>query len=195
METPIFIFSLPRSGSTLLQRVLMSSPQICSVSEPWVLLPQIYILRKEGTLSDYSSYTAHKGNMDFINNLPNKEEDYFDSLRQFMLDLYSKQCQNNEQYFLDKTPRYYLIIDEIVKLFPKAKFIFLFRNPIHVFASIINTWGKGRFRKQYANYNDIVDGTKMLSQGYSKYKGISISIKYEDFILNPLEELEEKLGI
>ena len=54
MQAPIFVFSLPRSGSTLLQRVLMSHNDISSVAEPWILLPQIYSLKKEGTLSEYS---------------------------------------------------------------------------------------------------------------------------------------------
>ena len=39
MKSPIFLFSLPRSGSTLLQRVLMSHKDIASVAEPWLMLP------------------------------------------------------------------------------------------------------------------------------------------------------------
>ena len=145
MQSPIFIFSLPRSGSTLLQRILMSHSQICSIAEPWILLPQFYMLKKNGTLSDYSSLTAYKAVTDFVENLPKKHKDYKNSLRDFVLDLYQKQCQNNERYFLDKTPRYYLIIDEIIDLFPDAKFIFLFRNPVHIYASSINTWGQWTF--------------------------------------------------
>lgn len=191
MQSPIFIFSLPRAGSTLLQRVLMTNKNIASVAEPWVLLPQIYVLKQEGTLSEYSSLTAHKGIKDFINNLPNKEEDYLESLRLFISDLYKKQCTNEERYFLDKTPRYYLIIDEINKLFPDAKFIFLFRNPVHVYASILNTWGNNRLNKFHGNYDDISEGFKMLSQGYIKFEKKSIAVNYENFILNPKKELEK----
>ena len=36
---PIFIFSAPRSGSTLLQRVLAAHTQVATASEPWILLP------------------------------------------------------------------------------------------------------------------------------------------------------------
>jgi hypothetical protein len=191
MESPIFIFSLPRSGSTLLQRVLMSHPQVCSVAEPWLLLPQTYLLKNKGTLSDYSSLTANKALKDFIGNLPQKDKDYSDSLRQFILDLYSKQCKQGERYFLDKTPRYYLIVDEIVSLFPNAKFIFLFRNPLQAYASGINTWGKGRFKKYYSTRPDIILGTKLLSKGFFKHKDKSISINYEDFVSNTPKELEK----
>jgi len=184
MQSPIFIFSLPRSGSTLMQRVLMSHEDICSVAEPWVLLPQIYMLKSEGTLSEYSSRSSHEAISDFIKNLPNGNQDYNSALRNFILELYTKQCRLNERYFLDKTPRYYLIIDEIVKLFPDAKFIFLFRNPIHVYASMISTWGENRFRKVRSSQNDIALGTKLLSKAYKKYNDIAISVNYESFVSN-----------
>lgn len=191
MQTPIFIFSIPRSGSTLLQRVLMSHKDICSIAEPWLLLPQLYNLRREGTLSEYSSLTAYSALQDFIKNLPNKQTDYNDSLKTFILDLYSKQCQNDERYFLDKTPRYYLIIDDIIKVFPEAKFIFLFRNPVHVYASAVSTWGNNRFNKLRSTYNDIILGTKLLSEGYVKHRDKSISINYENFVTNFEVELQK----
>ncbi|WP_033959544.1 sulfotransferase family protein [Psychroserpens jangbogonensis] len=190
MQAPIFIFSLPRSGSTLLQRVLMSHEDVCSVAEPWVLLPQMYLLKEKGTLSEYSSLTTYWAVKDFINNLPNKEIDYNESLKTFILDLYSKQCQNNERYFLDKTPRYYLIIDEIVNLFPEAKFIFLFRNPIQAYASVVKTWGNNRFNKIRSSYDDIVLGTQLLSEGYNKHKDKSIAVNYEKLVVNFETELK-----
>lgn len=193
MQSPIFIFSLPRAGSTLLQRVLMSHTAIYSISEPWILLPYLYATKTKGTLSEYSSLTATTGINDFINNLPNKREDYKESQRKFITELYTKQCKKGEKYFLDKTPRYYLIIDEIVELFPGAKFIFLFRNPIHVYASIVNTWGKGRFKNIISTYDDLIKGTKELSKGYTKHKSISYAVNYEDFIINTESKLDEIL--
>ena len=76
MKSPIFIFSLPRAGSTLLQRVLMAHKDISSVAEPWILLPNVYTTKDKGTLSEYASTVSYKGVSDFINNLPNKKNDY-----------------------------------------------------------------------------------------------------------------------
>src|SRR5665213_3086127 len=50
---PIFIFSISRSGSTLLQRVLAAHPEVATVSEPWLLLPFVYSMRTEGVIADY----------------------------------------------------------------------------------------------------------------------------------------------
>ena len=160
MKAPIFIFSLPRSGSTLLQRVLMSHSQIASVAEPWLMLPFCYAHKKKGVLAEYSHSVSTDAFADFINNLPNGENDYFEALNEFACTLYQKQCMNNETYFLDKTPRYYFIVPEILEIFPDAKFIFLFRNPLHVMSSIIQTWCDGNLRKLYSYERDLNLGPK-----------------------------------
>lgn len=190
----VFIFSLPRSGSTLLQRNLMSHKEIFSTSEPWILLPQVYSLRSDGGLSEYGSLSASRAISDLIDNLPNKKQDYYDSLRIFINDIQEKLSINNETYFLDKTPRYYLIIDEIAKIFPEAKFIFLFRSPEQVYASMLQTWAKGNFRPFLRSYYDLVKGFEMISEGYLKHKNRSIFVKYEDFVVNPEKELKNILN-
>jgi hypothetical protein len=40
--TAIFLLSLPRSGSTLAQRILAAHEGIATTSEPWILLPYGY---------------------------------------------------------------------------------------------------------------------------------------------------------
>ncbi|MBT8101022.1 MAG: sulfotransferase, partial [Gammaproteobacteria bacterium] len=53
MLRPVFLLSLPRSGSTLLQRMLMTHPAISSVPEPWLLLPIFYPRRTSGHSAEY----------------------------------------------------------------------------------------------------------------------------------------------
>jgi len=191
MKSPIFIFSLPRSGSTLLQRVLMSHSQIASVAEPWVMLPFSYAYKSNGVLTEYSHNVSFSAIEDFVDNLPNKENDYYEALGDFASTLYGKQCKNNERYFLDKTPRYYLIIPEILKAFPDAKFIFLFRNPIHVMSSMMQTWSNGTFRKMYSHERDLNLGPKALSEGYELLDDKALAIQYEQFISNPAMYVEK----
>ena len=135
---PIFLFSLPRSGSTLLQRLLAGHPDIMTVSEPWLLLPFCYAVKPEGLFSEYNHGWAAKALNEFILGLPNQELDYYKVLNRFALALYGGANKNNALYFLDKTPRYYLIIPQIVEIFPEAKFIFLFRNPSKYSALLSN---------------------------------------------------------
>jgi hypothetical protein len=163
----------------------MSHKDIASVAEPWLLLPFGYAYKKEGVLTEYAHNVSYAAFEDFIDNLPNKEDDYYDALGSFANTLYEKQCPNNEKYFLDKTPRYYHIIPQIAKAFPDAKFVFLFRNPIHVMSSMIQTWCDGRLNKMYSFERDLNYGPEALSQGYELLKDKAYAIRYEEYVQDP----------
>ena len=62
----IFLLSLPRSGSTLLQRLISAHEDISSTSECWFLLPLIYMKKRYGTFSEYGSFEAYKSIEDYI---------------------------------------------------------------------------------------------------------------------------------
>jgi len=137
MVSPVFLLSLPRSGSTLLQRILMAHPQIASTGEPWLLLPPVFAQRKKGTLTSYGHHSLYQSLNSFISTLPRMHDDYWAARRLFARELYSKQCASEEIYFLDKTPRYYLILEELRKMFPDGKYIYLFREPLSIVASML----------------------------------------------------------
>lgn len=190
MKKLIFLFSLPRSGSTLLQTLLNAHSKITSIPEPWILLPLLYILKSKGKATEYSASVCHRAIRDFITKLPNKENDFIKSIHFFAHSLYEKVSDENALYFLDKTPRYYFIIPEIKRTFPNAKFIFLFRNPLAILASVIETWGGGKLDLG-SSYRDLYLGPKLLTKGYKLLKEESVRINYENLVKNPRKELEK----
>lgn len=163
----------------------MTHPQIKSVAEPWLLLPLVYNRKMEGTLTSYSHELSCLAQKDFVSALPGGEDSYNHLLSKFILELYAKQCSNDEMYFLDKTPRYYHIIPEIAKMFPDAKFIFLFRNPVHVFSSILRTWCEDRLKYLHFYELDIYEGPKALSRGSELLKEKAYLINYEALVDRP----------
>jgi len=163
----------------------MSHNEIASISEPWLLLPFLYAQKQYGTLAEYAHSGVYRAINTFINNLPGKQEDYNAELKKFFVALYEKQCTNNETYFLDKTPRYYLIIPEIAQLFPNAKFVFLFRNPIQIMSSIMETWCNSTFKGIHSYDIDLKRGPELLSQGYQLLKDKAYAFQYEQFVTNP----------
>jgi hypothetical protein len=187
--SPIFLFSLPRSGSTLLQRILSTHADISSKSELWFLLPHVEALMNKFTYSHYSNYSLKNATKALLEQLPRGEDDYYQAIRALSDYLYRRLSKNNEIYLLDKTPRYYLIINEIVKIYPEAKFIFLFRNPLAVAASIIESFNRDRLG-DYRHRIDLYLGPKMLADGYEHIKDRSIVIRYEDFVSKPSSTLE-----
>jgi hypothetical protein len=190
MKNIIFLLSLPRSGSTMLQKVLMGNSKIATHAEPWILLPLIYSLkRKNGLQAEYAQSASYR----FTSELE-------ESLNDKTFDKYINSCIHNiftdltvlEDYFLDKTPRYYLILEELVEIFPDAKFIVLYRNPLSIFSSILMS-------KQMCNNNivnldkylvDLHKGFTSLGKLPDKIKRNAYIVKYEDFVLEPSKYTE-----
>lgn len=184
---PIFLLSLPRSGSTLVQRVLASTPGISTTPEPWFLLPQIYALRERGVEAEYVQVSSARAIRGFADHLPNGMADYHATLRDFALRLYDLAANGSQdRYFLDKTPRYHLIVDELFELFPEARFVFLWRNPLAVAASIVETWADGRWAVDRWHV-DLFDGVTNLTDGFRAHEGAALSVRFEDLVGEPLE--------
>ena len=186
--TPIFIYSLPRSGSTLLQRLLASHSQVSTASETWLLLPQIYALKKDGIYSEYQHHFSHMAINDFIGILPCGKDGYIRHLREFIKALYRDASSDNERYFVDKTPRYHLIVNDIIEMFPDAKHVFLWRNPLSIVASMIETWGGGNWNI-FKYKVDLYKGLPNLIDAYEKNKDKVYSLRYEDLVTDVKSEI------
>jgi hypothetical protein len=136
---PIFLFSISRSGSTLVQRIIGAHNGVATVSEPWLLLPHIYSFRREGIDAEYPHAAMVDAIEDFSQELPAGIDDYRQEMHDYILRLYRKAAGPEALYFLDKSP-YYFVAREIIALFPEGKFVFLWRNPLSIAASSMATW-------------------------------------------------------
>jgi len=171
----------------------MNHKDISSVSEPWLLLPLIYTLKARKVKVEYNAGTCRRAIKDLINNLPNKKQSYNESLKKFVFDLYGKLDKKESFYFIDKTPRYYYIIPEIAEIFPNAKFIFLFRNPLGALASVMKTWNNDTL-DWGDHHDDFNKGIISLVQGYEKLKNKSIFINYESLVARPEASINKILN-
>jgi hypothetical protein len=181
LPVPIFIFSITRSGSTLVQRVIGSYPEVATVSEPWLLIPLLYALRTRGVVAEYTHPLAVDAIEDFCRQLPGGVEDFHAELRRFVLRLYSKAAHHNRiRYFLDKTPPYFFVVDEILELFPQAKCILLWRNPLMVLSSLIDldggAWDPARYRE------NLFDGLAKLTWAQERHPERLCAVRYEDLV-------------
>lgn len=183
--TPLFIFSLPRSGSTLLQRIIGASDKVQTLSEPWLLLPILGSYSEVNIYAEYGHSLYRKAFKDLMQSYPGGLNSYRKRINDFIVHVYSDLARDEAKYFLDKTPRYHLICDEIIEIFPEARFIFLWRNPEDVVQSIANTWYNGDWVTHPFEV-DLFKGLKKLSQSYKNQAGNSnvLSMRYED-LTNP----------
>ena len=117
---PIFIIGLPRSGSTLVESILTSSPQkIPSLGENHVI--NTSILEEIGPKIYKNDF-----NIDYFNfelNLENINKHVINKYSQFY-----KNSHKKNQRFIDKSLENFFNIEVIIELFPNAKFLHTFRN-------------------------------------------------------------------
>lgn len=184
-QRPLFLLSLPRSGSTLVQRVLAVHEEISTVPETWLLLPQVYAMRERGAFAEYGHTPASRAIREFADRLPGGRADYDEDLRRFILALYARASGGKGAYFLDKTPRYHFVADDLFRIFPEAKVIFLWRNPLAVVASITETWGRGRWNVGRWR-NDLFDGVANLVAAYEANAARAHAVRYEDLVEDDL---------
>jgi hypothetical protein len=194
-ENLIFIISQPRSGSTLLQRVLAGHPEIQTSAETWLMLHPVYALKGAGIETEYDAQWAASGVQEFLDNYTDGRPVYDDAIRAWARVIYGNAlAKSGKRYFLDKTPRYFFIIPELYRLFPKAKFIFLIRNPMAVLASELTTYVKGDWPVLGLFQPDLLLAPRRLLEGINFLGDEGIVIRYEEFVASPAESIEALCG-
>jgi hypothetical protein len=171
----------------MLQKVLGSHSAIHTLSEPWVALPPLFGLRENGIAADYSANLAHIGIHDFLEQLPEGEEAYWESVRLMLGHLYGRALEESgKRFFLDKTPRYHMILPELRRVFPEAHFIFLLRNPLAVLASVIDTWAPDDCVHCLRPFrHDLMRAPGLISDAIGQAGEKSVVIRYEDLVVQP----------
>jgi hypothetical protein len=168
--------------------MLAGHSQIDIIAEPNILLPLFYTLRKEQVYAIYEHEYVVESIENFCKNLPGGRDDYYAEIKEMVIRLYSKSSTNSTSYVLDKSPNYCLIANEIINLFEGSKFIFLWRNPLSIISSFLNTWMNG-YWNIYHYENHLYLGLDNLVNCYFAHTSNICSIKYEDLVLqHPLRK-------
>jgi hypothetical protein len=152
----------------------------------------VYALREGVHEAEYDARLAFRALQDFLGTLDGGQDHYIAALRQMALHLYCTACQQaGKLYFLDKTPRYFFIIPELIRIFPEAKFIILLRNPLGVLASILNTWVRGDWIRLSRHRDNLLTAPRLLLEGIHHLNGRALILHYENLVSKPTEQVVE----
>lgn len=190
---PSFLLSLPRSGSTLLQRLLGAHSRVATVAEPWLLLPPLYALREDGVYAEYGHKVASRAVQGSFTHLPDGRRDYLDAVSTMARVVYGRMSPPTAEIFLDKTPRYGLVIEELLSTFPESPFILLYRNPLAVVASMISTFHQGSW-KIHVHKPDLYLLAERLLEAQRRHQHAFTVVRYEDLVDDPQTTLTRVLG-
>ncbi len=136
-ERLFFVIGSPRSGTTLLMRMLNVHTEIHSRPEPHLLTPLAHLgYYAHVDKAPYDPFQSGEAARAFVADLPGGERDYLDALRAYTDTLYGRMLSpTGRRYFLDKTPAYALVLPFLWRLYPNAVYVVLTRHPFAIFAS------------------------------------------------------------
>jgi hypothetical protein len=145
----LFVIGPPRSGTTLLMRMLSSHSAIYSRPEPHLLTPLAHLGYYDTVdAAPFDHLQAAQAMRELVADLPHGEQDYLDACRAYTDILYGRVLAargKGKPLFLDKTPANALVLPFITKLYPKARYVVLTRHPAAVFSSYANSFFDGDY--------------------------------------------------
>lgn len=126
-----FACGAPKSGTTWLQRVLDAHPQIqCSGEGHFIDRFSVPLAKVVRDYADYMALVAGRVYEDKPYYPPLIQEDFDRIVRGFILDrLMARDPGPDVGWIGDKTPRYTHSLPSLLRLFPKARFINIVRDP------------------------------------------------------------------
>jgi hypothetical protein len=158
-EKVIFVVGSPRSGSTMLARMISSHSAVYGRPEPHLLTPLAHLgYFANVDKAPFDHVLAAESTREFVADLPGGEQDYVDACRAYTDTLYLRMLATkpNKRFFLDKTPAYALVLDFIARIYPNAKFVVLTRHPLAVFSSFAESFFDSDWEAAHA-YNPITE--------------------------------------
>lgn len=186
--TPVFLISMPRSGSTLLEQMLSTHAGIEAVGE----LPYIRALLRS-TMELHTRRGTARVPQVVLNLSPSEKE----ALGSDYLNRSALHRQSGARLFIDKMPMNWSDVLFIRQILPHAKFIEIrreamdccFSNYIHYFSrahsASFSLEGMGRAYVDYVRLMDHIDAVA---------PGLIHHVAYEQLVEDPESELQAVLG-
>ena len=198
-EDPIFIVGFPRSGTTLLQLLLSNAPETKT-------LPETHFFT---TLRIMGYFDNGNFDKDFFEerisrflgleySLPRKYfileqginykilKELFESVISCYFENHSKKSTFR---LIEKTPGHLKHVRNIYRLYPKAKFIYIRRNPLNAIQSFINKLPGGKQKDIIALARKWQAGDNLFREFFKENIANCYVISYEELITNPHKEL------
>jgi len=190
----LFVIGAPRSGTTMLERMLSSHSMVQGGPEPHLLTPLAHLgVWDKVDKAPYDHVLAAESQKLFVEQLPRQEQDYWDACRAYCEVLYGRylEVKGGRPVCLDKTPAYGLILPFLMKVFPDAKYVVLTRHPLAMFSSFANSFFDGDYQAAQ-QYNPIIKRYVPALAAFLRQREVPfIHVRYEDLVKDPATWFEK----
>ena len=172
-NSPVFLIGFPRSGTTLLDTILRSHPDIDVLEEKPLINSVEQIIKSKFNYS--------------LDELSKLNEDELDFLRNHYLEILQNNCDNkNAKTLIDKFPFQTVCLPLINLLFPNAKIIFTHRNPYDTVLSCFQQSFEPN--NAMSNFRSIESASKIYDLTMSTWLDYKSNLKI-NFIISKYEDL------
>jgi tetratricopeptide (TPR) repeat protein len=178
-KQPIFVLGMPRSGTTLVDRIISSHTEVVSAGELQNFAVELKKLSKTSSRQVLDIETISRA----------KELDFLDLGNRYLISV--GPVNGNATHFIDKMPLNFLYIGLIKKALPNAKIIILNRHAMDTCLSNFRTLFAVNF--SYYNYAyDLLDSGRYFSLfrdlmdfWQSLYGDSLLEMSYENLVAEP----------
>ena len=175
-DGPIFIVGMPRTGTTLLERILTQSSSVKSAGE----------LLDFGTLLATATELRSITEPDASPALASLGIDFAALGREYVRG--AREAAGGSSRFIDKMPINYIYCGMIRKALPKARIIHLVRDPIDCCYAVFKTQFFQAYNFSYdleelANY--YIAYHHLMRHWHQVMPGAILDVRYEDFVADP----------
>src|SRR2546422_7494534 len=184
----IFLIGAPRSGTTLLARMLGAHSAVYQRAEPHLITPIAHLgYYAKVQKAPYDPQNAEQAIRELVADLPRGEEDYLDALRAYADTLYGRMLAlgPGKRFFLDKTPAYALVLPFLTKLYPRAHYVVLTRHPLAVLTSYVESFFDGDYQVATAHNPILTRYVPALARLLREGPVPSLHVKYEELVREP----------
>jgi tetratricopeptide (TPR) repeat protein len=182
-EEPIFIVGLPRTGTTLVERILGNHSQVHSAGELQALSESIgAALDRKSAVEDWLGYASALGGLDGES-----------IAREYLAR--SRSRRGEKARFSDKQTANFFYCALILRAFPKARIVHVTRHPLAACYAIYKTrfYGTFTFGNDLAELGDFyVDYRRLMAHWHGIVPGRILDLAYED-VVSALEPTTRRL--
>ncbi|MEE9607233.1 MAG: sulfotransferase [Myxococcota bacterium] len=195
-----FLIGPPRSGSTLLARMLGTHSAVHAPAEPHLLTPLAHLGYYASVESaPYDPIISRGAIRELVGELPGGEASYLEALRAYSDAIYSPLLEaSGKRLLLDKTPAYALVLDFLAKLYPRSRYVVLTRHPLAIWSSQVQSFFDGDYQAAH-RLNPLLERYVPAMARFLRERPVPLHhVRYEELVKDPgtqLEGLCEFLGL
>jgi tetratricopeptide (TPR) repeat protein len=181
---PVFIIGMPRSGTTLLERILGSHPDVADAGELTDLVRQLRWMCDLPGQSKLDLALARRA----------EDIDFAELGRRYLA--HTQWRAQGKPVYTDKMPPNFLNVSYIARALPQARILHMVRGPMDTCFSNLKEWFAGAYPHSYDQVemaDHFVRYRGLMAHWRAQYPELILDVRYDELVTDPEKVLREAM--